>query len=494
MRERQLTIALFAALFGFTMLSGCAEDAPAAAYADYEEPIIEEPIIEEPIIEEPEEPIDEEPPPDLHPIDEEPPPRRPRPPLGAVDCYDGWDLTYWHSPILRTNNQWITMPLRRCAADGIIGVIPRNTTWDITVQNLVPGDTVKGYSPHYFTDEVTGNLRNPVARTGNIPASGTASFRYTAWHGGEHVFVVETDDPEAERDVYISARCVHNCHLVTTRFPVMMVSGLLGFDALLGGLVSYWNGIPGPMESLGLEVYTPAAHLINNNEANADVISDRMDDILAETGARKVNIIAHSQGGLVARVLASPGGLQRGHQVASITTIGTPHHGLPVPLLEELTGAINAIVDAIPNFGESSARAFNRKYVDDSRVDYHSWRTQTCDSLKELYALIGLPFLPDLLKGIHCRVIAEGEIVNSILEWPYRIMVGSKVIGLEIVNNDGLVPLDSAIWGPPQNQHGPLWADHLDQIGHLFRSADDGAFNHVTFYQDWARRLIQYGH
>ena len=84
--------------------------------------------------------------------------------------------------------------------------------------------------------------------------------------------------------------------------------------------------------------------------------------------------------------------------------------------------------------------------------------------------------------------------MNSILEWPYRIMVGSKIIGLEVVNNDGLVPLDSAIWGPPATQHGPLWADHLDQIGQIFRSADEGAVNHVRFYTDWARSLIQYGH
>src|SRR3954466_12517918 len=48
-------------------------------------------------------------------------------------------------------------------------------------------------------------------------------------------------------------------------------------------------------------------------------------DILKETGAAKGHIIAHSMGGLDARAMIARLGMA--DKVASLTTIGTPHHG-----------------------------------------------------------------------------------------------------------------------------------------------------------------------
>jgi triacylglycerol esterase/lipase EstA (alpha/beta hydrolase family) len=54
-------------------------------------------------------------------------------------------------------------------------------------------------------------------------------------------------------------------------------------------------------------------------------LSRSIDQILRETGAKKVNLVAHSLGGKDARYLVSA--LGYGDRVASISTIGTPHRG-----------------------------------------------------------------------------------------------------------------------------------------------------------------------
>ena len=58
-------------------------------------------------------------------------------------------------------------------------------------------------------------------------------------------------------------------------------------------------------------------------ENNAEIIQKKINEILEENHCGKVNIIAHSKGGLDARYLIS--GLHMEDKVASLTTISTPH-------------------------------------------------------------------------------------------------------------------------------------------------------------------------
>ncbi|MCQ5134484.1 esterase/lipase family protein, partial [Coprococcus eutactus] len=54
-------------------------------------------------------------------------------------------------------------------------------------------------------------------------------------------------------------------------------------------------------------------------------IADRIKQIIQETGCGKVNLIAHSKGGLDSRYAISMLGMAP--YVASLTTINTPHRG-----------------------------------------------------------------------------------------------------------------------------------------------------------------------
>jgi triacylglycerol esterase/lipase EstA (alpha/beta hydrolase family) len=59
-------------------------------------------------------------------------------------------------------------------------------------------------------------------------------------------------------------------------------------------------------------------------ESFAEQVAARIDAIIAATGARRVVIVAHSMGGLVARAYLRQWG---GAKVSRVVTIGTPHRG-----------------------------------------------------------------------------------------------------------------------------------------------------------------------
>jgi triacylglycerol lipase len=106
------------------------------------------------------------------------------------------------------------------------------------------------------------------------------------------------------------------------QYPILFVHGM-GFRDHRH--LCYWGRIPKTLEQMGCTVF------FGNQDSNADIetngcyIAQRIDQIIKETGAEKVNIIAHSKGGLDSRYAISI--LGAGDKVASLTTISTPHHG-----------------------------------------------------------------------------------------------------------------------------------------------------------------------
>lgn len=107
-----------------------------------------------------------------------------------------------------------------------------------------------------------------------------------------------------------------------TKYPIVLVHGLLGFDTLIG-VVEYWWDIPAALERSGARVFVTETSGVNSSTARGEQLLAQVEEILAITGATKVNLIGHSQGGLDARYVASV----RSDLVASVTTVATPHQG-----------------------------------------------------------------------------------------------------------------------------------------------------------------------
>lgn len=125
-----------------------------------------------------------------------------------------------------------------------------------------------------------------------------------------------------------------------TKYPIILVHGVMGFDEL-AGMVEYWYGIPDKLVEDGATVRSAKLSAQANNDLRAKQLIAQIEAYLSDTGASKVNIIAHSHGSTTSRQAA----YMRPEMVASLTTIAGPHKGSPVAdfASEELPPTIQGI-------------------------------------------------------------------------------------------------------------------------------------------------------
>jgi triacylglycerol lipase len=271
-----------------------------------------------------------------------------------------------------------------------------------------------------------------------------------------------------------------------TRYPIVLHHGLLGFNRILS--VDYFYEVKTTLEREGHVVRATQVSTVSSMEARARQLAGQIDAILAETGAAKVDIIAHSMGGLDARHLISV--LGYGDRVATLITLGTPHRGTPVADFaysvmstdggrmlgalerlflgdEEERGLLGArgsvdLRGALWSLSEERLRSpdFVATHRDDPRVVYESFAGQS--------NLTGM--------GV-------ADMVHPLLSLPHaylRLASGA---------NDGLVPVESARHGLDR---GTLPADHINMIGQLFGDTSPD-FRHREFYSRLAANLAARG-
>lgn len=107
-----------------------------------------------------------------------------------------------------------------------------------------------------------------------------------------------------------------------TRYPILMVHGVFFRDFRY---FNYWGRIPGELTKNGATVFYGNHQSAASVEECGKELAERIRQIVQETGCEKVNLIAHSKGGLDCRYAISGGGADK--YVASLTTINTPHRG-----------------------------------------------------------------------------------------------------------------------------------------------------------------------
>lgn len=107
-----------------------------------------------------------------------------------------------------------------------------------------------------------------------------------------------------------------------TKYPIVLVHGLFGFDKLLG-FAPYFSHIPECLRAGGATVYTPAVSAGNSTEVRGEQLLAHVRKILKETGKEKVHLIGHSQGGPTSRYVAGVAP----ELVASVTTVAGVNYG-----------------------------------------------------------------------------------------------------------------------------------------------------------------------
>jgi triacylglycerol lipase len=286
-------------------------------------------------------------------------------------------------------------------------------------------------------------------------------------------------------------------------YPIVLLHGMGGFEQLqhLPVDVEYFNGVVADLKQHGEpEVFATLAAPYDSSEQRAQAIAAQLDVILATTHRAKVNLVGHSQGGLDARILASPQGLAYGDRIASVTTIATPHRGTQVcdaalGLLDVLPkGDVDAFTEAllkllqksvyevqtVPNLRSQVVELsedymlnhFNPKYLDDPRVKYASYAGRT-----------------NLQTGLlDCDGKYPNDPLHVDLANPLFLPIAPLLAGPLNHSNDGLVTVESAKWGTFM-QCVP--ADHLKEVGVLSVSQKDlvSKFDHLEFFRTVVSRV-----
>lgn len=212
-----------------------------------------------------------------------------------------------------------------------------------------------------------------------------------------------------------------------TKYPLIMVHGV-GFRDLK--YFNYWGRIPRELTRYGAAVYYGNQEAMGTIADNAEDIRKKIYEVLEETGCDKVNIIAHSKGGLDARYAVSKLGM--GPYVASLTTVCTPHRGCrfvdyACRLPERLYRFVARCFDA----------AFRR--FGDRKPDFYTATHQFSTSDSERFNLE----VPNA-KGVYYQSYASIMrcVVSDLLLWlPYCLIYPLEG------PNDGLVSIESAKWG-----------------------------------------------
>lgn len=216
--------------------------------------------------------------------------------------------------------------------------------------------------------------------------------------------------------------------ICATKYPLVMLHGI-GFRDLR--YFNYWGRIPRELARNGAVVYYGHQQAWGTIEDNGAIIREKILDILEENHCEKVNIIAHSKGGLDARYLIS--GLHMENQVASLTTVSTPHRG------SELLNLLNRLPDGVYRFVSSLFDKSFARFGDQHPDCYHASKQlspEFCQEFNQKY--------PDA-PGVYYQSYAscmKHSLGDSLLSLPNLLMFFAGAS-----KNDGLVTIDSAKWG-----------------------------------------------
>ena len=236
--------------------------------------------------------------------------------------------------------------------------------------------------------------------------------------------------------------------IIRVKYPIVLMHGfgLLAFLAKGGHLheeAMY-------LRVRGVMAFAPNVSPYHTVAERAKMWKDRINVILEQTGADKVNLIAHSMGGLDARYLISK--LNQHQSIASLTTIATPHRGSSIAeiVLEQPDRVQEWVKDAANWLGEHA--------MENSTTDFQrAIQNLTPSALEDTFNPQVLDHA-DVLYRSFAGSAGKGTLrsINPLLR-PFNSLIYAR----EGVN-DGLVSVTSAKWG---TYEGEIEADHAQQIG-----------------------------
>lgn len=255
-----------------------------------------------------------------------------------------------------------------------------------------------------------------------------------------------------------------------------------------------WNGrVKAVLEALGHKVFISQVNPYQAPEVRAPELEAFITDVLAQTGAQKVHLIAHSQGGLDARWAAA----HAPTEIAAIVTIGTPHRGSKVAdvalgltpgpaqaAASSVLGLLGGEADvgaALQTLSTAGAAAFNAAVPDAAGVAYFSIAGRS--------NLRGAATCPPSAAPFVAAWDAHNDPLDALLWSTGGILTAAELPGTPA--HDGLVTVPSAQWG---TFLGCIPADHANEICQPTTGPGPGnGFDCLAFYRGLERWLRDQG-
>lgn len=278
-----------------------------------------------------------------------------------------------------------------------------------------------------------------------------------------------------------------------TQYPIVLAHGMSGFDSLFG-VIDYWPGIVWALESSGAEVFVTEVSQFHQTEFRGEQLLAQVEEIVAITGSAKVNIIGHSHGGLDARYVAA----MRPDLVASVTTVGTPHHGAELAdfvgdVLQEGSLGETILAGVAGGLGSLLALLSGTTNPQDPLAALESLSSDGAAAFNAAHPQ-GLPNQwcgegPAVVGGVRyfswsgTRSLTNGFDVSDVMLGLTSLVYGE--------DNDGLVGRCSSHLGTVIRDD--YQQNHLDEVNLLFGMVHWWSVDPKTLYRQHANRLRNLG-
>lgn len=234
-----------------------------------------------------------------------------------------------------------------------------------------------------------------------------------------------------------------------TKYPILLVHGVFFRDSKK---LNYWGRIPAELERNGAAIFYGEHQSALSVEKSAGELALKIKEIVAMSGCEKVNIIAHSKGGLDCRYAIA--NLKVAPYVASLTTINTPHRGC---------GFADYLLTKIPQDMQIKvANTYNAaaKKLGDTSPDFMEAVSDLTESAcMENEAVYSMP------EGIFCQSV--GSVLSKATHGKFPLNLSYPLVKHFDGENDGLVSAQSFSFGENYTllkTNGKRGISHADMI------------------------------
>jgi triacylglycerol lipase len=260
--------------------------------------------------------------------------------------------------------------------------------------------------------------------------------------------------------------------IIPVKHPVVLMHGFGIIAGLRRG--GHMSAAAAYLRKRGVRAYAPNVAPYNTIAVRSEMWLRRLEHVMEECRTDRVNLVAHSMGGLDARYMISRHGL--GDHVASLVTISTPHHGSPV------SEYILDSPDRLRKWLTEAANWMGTQFVDDGGADFQT-------ALLELTpSNITTSFNPSTPDDERVRYWSYAGVAGRGCQHsvnPFLRLFNNYIFEREGLN-DGMVSATSARWG---EYLGTIPADHAQQIGTMPGAS---GFRYTEFFATIAELLADH--